>query len=447
MGVMPVNKLLLSMSIPMVLSMLIQALYNVVDSIFVAQINESALTAVSLAFPIQNLMIAMAAGTGVGINALLSRSLGERNSKLVNKAAHNGLFLAVLSYLTFLIFSIVGAKAFFMSQTSDLQIIEYGTTYISIVCMFSFGIFAQITLERLLSSTGKTFYTLLTQGTGAIVNIILDPILIFGLFGAPKLGVAGAAIATVIGQSIGMSLGIYFNLKKNHEIQFSFKGFRPEWKVIKKIYAVGLPSIVLVSIGSIMVYGFNQILLSFTTTATAVFGIFFKLQSFIIMPVLGLNNGMVPIIAYNFGAKQKERIIHTIKLSAIYATCITFIGLLLMQLFPAEILQLFNANESMVFLGIPALRIISLNFVFAGFSIVSVSAFQALGHGLLSLFVSAIRQLVVILPVAYLLSLTGSVNMIWWAFPIAEVAAFIICLGFFRRVYRLEIKNLGENQE
>jgi len=442
MGVMPVKKLLLSMSIPMMIAMIVQAMYNVVDSIFVAQISENALTAISLAFPIQNLMIAVGIGTGVGMNALLSKSLGEKNFKQVNKAADNGVFLGILGYLLFLLFGVLGSKLFFSTQTNDLEIIKYGTTYLSICCIFSFGIFGQLTFERLLQSTGKTFYTLITQGVGAVVNIVLDPILIFGYFGFPRMGIKGAAVATISGQIIAMLLAIYLNKQKNHEIKLSIRDFRPDLKIIKKIYAVGLPSIVMVSIASIMVYGMNKILLSFTATATAVFGIYFKLQSFVFMPVFGLNNGMVPILAYNLGAKKKGRIVKTIKLSVIYATGITLLGLIIMQVFPNQIFALFNAEKNMLLLGIPALRIISISFIFAGCSIVLLSVFQALGHGMLSLEVSVIRQLVILLPVAYVLSLTQSVNLIWWAFPISELIAAVFALAFMKRVYHKEIENI-----
>lgn len=447
MGTMSVNKLLLSMAIPMMIAMLVQALYNVVDSIFVARISENALTATSLAFPIQNLMIAVGSGTGVGINALLSKSLGEKNFKNANKAADNGIFLAILSYFAFLIFGIFGARAFFISQTDISQIIDFGTDYISICTIFSFGIFGQLTFERLLQSTGKTFYTMITQGTGAIINIILDPILIFGYFGFPRMEVAGAAIATVIGQTVAMLMAIYFNKKKNNEISISLKNFRPDGKIIKKIYAIGVPSIIMMAISSIMVYGMNRILLSFTSTASAVFGVYFKLQSFVFMPVFGMNNGMIPILAYNLGARKKQRIIKTIKLSVMYATCLTLTGFAVMQLMPKKILMLFNAKENMMSLGVPALRIISISFIFAGCSIILLSVFQALGHGVLSLEVSVIRQLVVLLPVAYLLSLTGNVNVIWWAFPIAEIVSVGFSATFMKRVYNKEIKNIKSEEQ
>ena len=444
MGVMPISKLLISMSIPMMASMLVQALYNIVDSIFVSQISENALTAVSLAFPVQNLMIAFGAGTGTGVNALLSKSLGEKNFDRANKAAVNGIFLFFLTFIAFSIFGILGSRAFFRSQTNILEIVDYGTDYLFICTTFSLPLFGQIIFERLLQSTGKTFYAMISQTTGAIVNIILDPIMIFGLLGFPALGVKGAAIATVIGQTSGMLVAIWFNLRKNHEIRIIFRKFKPNLEIIKKIYAVGIPSTLMISIGSIMNYFLNRILPSFTETATAVFGVYFRLQSFVFMPVFGLNHGIIPIVAYNFGARKKERIIKAVRLGMIYAVCIMFAGLVLLQLLPNEMLMLFNATENMLFIGIPALRTISLSFIFAGFCVVAGGVFQALGNGVLSLIVSIIRQLAVLLPTAYLLSLTGSVNSVWWAFPISEIASFVFSVIFLRRVYKRQIVNLEQ---
>ncbi|AFA47322.1 MATE family efflux transporter [Acetobacterium woodii] len=444
MGVMPINKLLITMSVPMILSMLVQALYNVVDSIFVAQINESALTAVSLSFPIQSLMIAIGAGTGVGINALLSKSLGEKDQKKANKAANNGVFLGILSVIIFIIFGLFGARFFFESQIDIPEIIAYGQQYLSIISIFSFGLFGQLTFERLLQSTGKTIYTMFTQSLGAIINIILDPILIFGLLGFPQMGVAGAAIATVVGQCTAMLLAIYFNLTKNHEIKLSIKEFKPDWKIIKVIYSVGFPSILMMAIGSIMNYGLNSILMGFTATAAAVFGVYFKLQSFVFMPVIGLNNGMVPIIAYNYGARNKDRVTKTIKWSIFYAVTIMLIGLAIFQLMPEKLLLMFNASDDMLAIGIPALRTISFSFLFAGFCIVMISSFQALGNGLLSLIISVVRQLVVLLPVAYLLSLSGSLDAVWWSFPIAELAAFILSALFMKYLLNKETAKFKE---
>ncbi|WP_455538415.1 MATE family efflux transporter [Terrisporobacter sp.] len=439
MGTMPINKLLISMSLPMMISMLVQALYNVVDSIFVSQISENALTAVSLAFPIQSFMIAIGVGTGVGINALLSRSLGEKKFEEANKAANNGIFLAVMSYLFFLIIGLVFSKKFFEWQTNIKDIIEGGYSYLIIVTTCSFGMYGQVVFEKLMQSTGKTLYSMTTQLTGAVINIILDPILIFGLLGCPKLGIAGAAVATVIGQTCGMCLGFYLNVSKNKEIEIKIKGFRPNFKTIKSIYAVGIPSIIMASIGSVMTFGLNKILLAFTSTATAVFGVYFKLQSFIFMPVFGLNNGMVPIVSYNYGAKNKDRLMKTVKISIIYGVSIMFIGLSLFQIFPRQLLGLFSASKDMINIGVPALKTISLSFIFAGYCIVVGSMFQALGNGFMSLIVSIGRQLVVLLPTAYLLSKTGNLNMVWWAFPIAEIASVILSIIGFKYVYKKEI--------
>lgn len=444
MGVMPVNQLLISMSLPMMISMLVQALYNIVDSVFVSRINENALTAVSLAFPIQTLMIALGSGTGVGINALLSKSLGEKNFNKANKTAVNGIFLSWVSYVVFLLVGIFLTGPFYLSQTKDAQIIEYGKQYLTIICCCSFGMYTQFVSERLLQSTGKTFYTMITQGTGAIINIILDPIFIFGYFGVPRMGVAGAAIATVIGQIVAGIAAMIINIKKNTEIRIQFRGFKPDMHIITQIYRVGIPSIIMQAIGSVMTYGMNKILLAFTSTAAAVFGVYFKLQSFIFMPVFGLNNGMVPIIAYNYGAGKKGRLIKTIKLSIAYAVVLMLIGFAVFQIFPAQLFALFEASETMLSIGIPALRIISISFLLAGFSIVCSSVFQALGNGVYSMFVSIARQLVVLLPVAYLLSLSGSVTNVWWAFPIAELMSVLLSSFFMYRIYHKVIKYIGE---
>lgn len=446
MGVMPVKKLLINMSLPMMISMIIQALYNVVDSIFVAKISENALAAVSLSFPVQNMMIAIAVGTGVGINALLSKSLGERNFKESNRAANNGIFLGLLSYLVFLIFGLTLVKTYFLSQTNNIEIVEYGTSYLTIICSMSIGLFGQITFERLLQSTGKTIYNMITQGIGAVINIILDPILIFGLFGMPKMGVAGAAVATVTGQLIAALLGLMYNLKANPEITIKIRGYRPNMNTIKKIYSVGFPTIIMLSISSITTYSINNILLKFSSTATAVFGVYFKLQSFVFMPVFGLNNGMVPIISFNYGARKKERLIKTIKLSIEFAVGIMIIGFIVFQIFPEKLLLLFNASEEMLSIGIPALRIISLSYIFAGFSVVTGSVFQAFGNGMYSLLVSISRQLVVLVPVAYFLSLSGNINLVWWSYPIAEIASLIVSIIFLKNIYSYKIKPIEDIQ-
>lgn len=443
MGVMPVNRLLITMSLPMMISMLVQALYNIVDSIFVSMISENSLTAVSMAFPIQTLMIAVAGGTSVGVNALLSRSLGEKEFERANKVAVNGIFLAIVSFAVFFAVGILGSKAFFLSQTKVEEIVNYGTEYMTICCCASLGMFMQFVFEKLLQSTGKTIYTMFTQGAGAIVNLIFDPILIFGYLGFPALGVAGAAIATVMGQFIAAALAILFNFKFNKEIKISFRGFKPELHLIGTIYQVGLPSIIMQAIGSVMTYGMNRILVTFTETATAVFGVYFKLQSFIFMPVFGLNNGMIPIIAYNYGAGNKERVIKTMKLSILYAVSIMLLGLVIMELFPQTLLGFFNASEHMLSIGVPALRIICISFVFAGFCIVVGSVFQALGNGVYSMLVSIARQLLVLLPVAYLLSRLGNVNYVWWSFPIAELVAVAMTAFFLISINKKVISHIG----
>lgn len=447
MGTMPVNQLLLTMSLPMVISMLVQALYNVVDSIFVAKINENALTAVSLAFPIQSLMIAVAAGTCVGINAVLSRSLGEKDYDKVNKCACNGIILMALSFLIFLAVGLFGTAAFYRSQTSDAEILQFGTDYLTIVCCCSFGIFMQFTFERLLQATGKTFYTMITQGAGAIINIILDPVFIFGLAGMPKMGVKGAAVATVIGQVIAGLLALYFNLTKNDEVKIRRSGLKMEKEIIGQIYAVGIPSMIMQAIGSLMTYGMNLILISFSSTATAVFGVYYKLQSFVFMPIFGMNNGLVPILAYNFGAGQKERFLKAVKLGIMYAVIAMLIGLAIFNVIPERLLLLFDASEMMIEIGVPALRTISISYLFAGFCIICGTVFQALGRAVYSMIVSIARQLVVLLPAAYLLSLAGNVKYVWWAFPIAEIMSLMMTVFFMFRINRQIISHIGESGE
>lgn len=442
MGVMPVNRLLFSMSLPMILSMLVQALYNIVDSIFVAQIGETALAAVSLAFPVQNLIIAVSVGTGVGVNALLSRSLGEKNQETANLAAVNGIFVFFLSYLLFAVFGLFFARMYFTVQTSNPEIIEQGTIYLSICSIFSFGIFLEIALERIMQSTGRTIYNMITQGLGAIINIILDPILIFGLFGFPRMGILGAAVATVIGQIIAMLLLLYFNIRKNSDVNLNMRRFRPDTAIIAEIYRVGLPSIIMQSISSVMTFGVNKILLLFSETAVSVFGIYFKLQSFIFMPVFGLNNAMVPIVAYNYGAARKDRIMKTIRSSVTAAVAIMLAGLAIFQIFPEQLLYLFDASEHMMGIGVPALRIISLSFLFAGYCIVIGSVFQALGNGVYSLITSAARQLVCILPAAWLFASVFGLHAVWYAFPLAEIISVVLTTLLFRRIYQKKIQLL-----
>ena len=442
MGYMPLGKLLLQMSLPMMISMFVQSLYNIVDSIFVAQISEHALTAVSLAFPIQNLMFSVAIGTGVGINSLLSRRLGEKNFDEVDMVANNGIFLAICGFIVFMIVGFIVPRPYFESQTDNPEIIEYGVTYMRICLIACAGVFGAITFERLLISTGKTGLSMISQLTGTAFNLIFDPILIFGLLGFPKMGIAGAALATVLGQFAAMTVSFILNVRKNKEIRLSIKGLKPEGQIIGKIYAVGIPSIIVMSIGSILVYFLNIILGSFTTTAIAVYGVYFKLQSFVFMPVFGLNNGSVPIVGYNFGARNKKRVTKTIIISSLAACSIMLVGMLIFELFPRQLLGMFNASEEMYSIGIVALRIIAIHFPIAAFCIILSSVFQALGKGIQSMSISFIRQLIVLLPAAWLLSLTGNINNIWWAFPIAEVISLLTCVILLKRVYDKEIKTM-----
>ena len=447
MGTMEINPLLLKLSIPMMISMLVQALYNVVDSIFVARVSENALTAVSLAFSLQNLMFAVGIGTGVGVNALLSKSLGEKNQYRANKTAENGLFLALCSYLVFLVLGLTVVRPYFYAQTADADIAEQGIRYLTICCVLSLGMFMQVMNEKLLAATSRTTLSMISQLVGAIVNIILDPIFIFGYCGEALSGTTGAALATVIGQFCGAGVSFYLNLRKNPDIQLDFKGFRPSAEAIKRIYVVGLPSIAMQCVGSVMTFLMNQILMAFTATAVAVFGVYFKLQSFVFMPIFGMNNGMVPIISYNYGARKPERVKKTIRLAVFYAECIMLVGFCIFQFLPDKLLGLFAASDAMLAIGIPALRIICPHFLLAGAGIVLSSVFQALGNGVFSLTVSICRQLVVLIPAAWLLSRTGEVNMVWWSFIIAEVVSLTLSLIFMARINRTVIVPLYEEQD
>ena len=449
MGTMPIGKLVFNMSLPMMVSMMVQALYNIVDSIFVAKLSENALTAVSLAFPLQTLLIAVGTGTGVGMNALLSKSLGEKDFKKANKTATNAAFIYAVSYIVFLILGFTVVKPFYRSQvgSADAEIMTMGVDYLSTVMIFSFGIFTQVFFERLLTSTGRTIFSMTSQLSGAVTNIILDPILIFGMFGAPKMGVTGAAVATVIGQCVaGLVAGIC-NHKFNYEVRFQFKGFKPDFKIIGTIYAVGIPSIIMQSIGSVMTYCMNRILIEFSSTATAVFGVYFKLQSFFFMPVFGLNNGITPIIAYNYGARQRKRMVKTIKVSLVTAFCLTFIGFVLFESIPQALLGLFNASNDMLKIGVPALRTIGVHYLIAWFCIIAGTVFQALGKAVFSRVVSIMRQLVVLVPAAYLLAKFGGLHMVWWSFPIAEVMSFIVSLTFLIKIWNDIIKDIPEGRE
>ena len=447
MGTMDVNPLLIKLSIPMMISMLVQALYNVVDSIFVARVSENALTAVSLAFSLQNMMFAVGIGTGVGVNALLSKSLGEKNQYRANKTAENGLFLAPCSYLVFLVLGLTVVRPYFYAQTADADIAEQGIRYLTICCVLSLGMFMQVMNEKLLAATSRTTLSMISQLVGAIVNIILDPIFIFGYCGEALSGTTGAALATVIGQFCGAGVSFYLNLRKNPDIQLDFKGFRPSAEAIKRIYVVGLPSIAMQCVGSVMTFLMNQILMAFTATAVAVFGVYFKLQSFVFMPIFGMNNGMVPIISYNYGARKPERVKKTIRLAVFYAECIMLVGFCIFQFLPDKLLGLFAAGDAMLAIGVPALRIICPHFLLAGAGIVLSSVFQALGNGVFSLTVSICRQLVVLIPAAWLLSRTGEVNMVWWAFIIAEVVSLALSLVFMARINRTVIVPLSEKQD
>ena len=438
MGTMPVGKLVLNMSLPMMISMLVQALYNIVDSVFVAMLSENALTAVSMAFPLQTLLIAVGAGTGVGMNALLSKSLGEKNFDKANHTASNAAFLYALSYLVFLVLGLTVVSPFYASQlhSSDPEIMKFGIEYLSTVMIFSFGLFGQFFFERLLTSTGKTIFSMTSQLCGAITNI--------GLLGAPKMGVTGAAVATVIGQCVACIVAGLCNHKFNHEVRLNFRGFRPEPQIIGHIYAVGIPSIIMQSISSVMTYAMNLILVNFTVTATAVFGVYFKLQSFFFMPVFGLNNGITPIIAYNYGARHRKRMLQTVKVSMFIAFCFTFIGFLAFEFIPKTLLGLFSASEDMLAIGIPALRIIGIHYLIAWFCIIAGTVFQALGKAIFSMIVSIMRQLVVLVPAAYILSSIGGLHAVWWAFPIAEICSLIVSVIFLTVINRTIIQKIPE---
>lgn len=442
MGVMPVGKLLVNMALPMIISMLVQALYNIVDSVYVSQVSESAVTALSLAFPVQNMQIGFAVGVGVGVNALLSQSLGRKDQESVNWAAGQGVFLALVATALFMLFGFFGVRPYYTMQSTVAETVEGGIAYTSICCIFTVGIFIQVLCERLLQATGRAMQTMILQGTGAIINIILDPVFIHGWWGMPKMGVAGAAVATVIGQCTGAVLGIYLNLRHNPEVQLRVKFMKPNWKVIAPILEVGIPSVVMNGIGSVMNFGMNQILQGFNEVATGVFGIYYKLQSLFFMPLFGINNATISILAYNYGARKPKRIVHTLKLATAVAVCIMLVGLAVFQLFPQALLGIFNPTEEFLAIGVKALRILCLPFPVAAICISLGASFQALGKGSYSTIVSLCRQLIVLLPVAYLLSLTGSVDNVWWSFPIAEVMSALVTGLLFAKLYRQKVKPL-----
>ncbi|WP_456082017.1 MATE family efflux transporter [Leptotrichia sp.] len=439
MGTMPINKLIINMSLPLITSMFVQAFYNIVDSLFVARINEDALTAVSMSFPAQNLMISAGVGVGVGITALIARYLGAHDEKGITRVVHNGIFLGILNSILFALFGIFLAKFYFEFQKASGIIETYGIQYLSICSIFAFSIIMEITFERMLIASGKTIYTMITQSTGAIINIIFDPILIFGLFGFPKMGIVGAAVATIFGQTVAMFMALYFNVTKNHEVRISIKKFAVDFKTIINIYEIGFPSIVMQSAASFMIFQLNNLLASFSTTATAVLGVYFKLQSFVILPVFGLNNSVISIVSYNYGAGKIKRLLKTVKVANIYAFSIMLAGFVLCQILPVQILKIFDASDNMLAIGVPALRIISFSFLIAPFSIVSSGTFQALGKGTFSLIISLIRQLIVILPLSYLLSRLMGMKGVWVAFPIAEIAAGILTIIYLRKLYKNEI--------
>ncbi len=443
MGVMPVKQLIVSMSLPMMVSMLVQALYNVVDSIFVAQLSENALTAVTLAFPMQNLMIAVGSGTGVGVNALLSKALGEKRFDRSDGAANMGLLLTFFNYVLFVVMGLLLAGPFISTQTADPEIAAYSVTYLRIVTCLSAGVFCQMMFERLLQATGRTFLSMISQATGAIINIIFDPIMIFGLFGFPKLGVAGAAYATVLGQCVAAVIGLVLNRVYNTDIRLSLRGIlRPDREIISRIYAVGVPSILMMSIGSIMTYAMNRILIVFSTTATAVFGVYFKLQSFFFMPVFGMNNGLIPVLAFNYGARNRKRIEEALRFAMMLAVSIMLVGTVVFELFPGQLLSLFNASPEMKEIGIPALRIICLCFPIAGVCIALGSVFQAFSKSVYSLIISVGRQLGVLIPAAWILARIGGLPAIWWSFVLAEGLSLVLSVILFRKLYRDTIETL-----
>ena len=445
MGIMPVSRLLITMAVPMILSMLVQALYNVVDSIYVSRISESAVTALSLAFPVQNLQIGFATGIGVGVNSLLSKSLGEGNRERVNQTAGNGMLLIGVATVLFMLFGIFGSRPYYAMQSEVEETVSGGAAYTTICCVCTLGIFVEVLGEKLLQASGRTIYTLFTQGTGAVVNIILDPILIFGWFGMPRMGMAGAAVATVIGQWVAAIMAVIFNLKCNPDVKFGLKYLKPKADVIGMILAVGVPSIVMMAIGSVMNFGMNQIFQSFKSygeTATGVFGIYFKLQSFFFMPVFGLNNAAISIIAYNYGARRPTRIVACLRLSVVLVLSVMLLGVLAFQIFPNVLMSIFNPSEDFMAIGVSALRIVSLHFPLAAIGIALSASFQALGNGIYATVTSLCRQLVALLPAAYLLSLSGDVHLVWWAFPIAEVVSLTVTLIFFARIYRKKVRPL-----
>ena len=448
MGVLPIPKLLITMAVPMIISMMVQALYNIVDTIYITRVSDAAVNALSLAFPIQNLLVGFSTGIAVGVNSLFSKSLGEKDLKQANSAAKNGIFLSVLAMILFMLFGLFGSEPYFRFLSTDPETIAGGTQYIAICCICSIGMFAEILFERLLQSTGRTIYTMITQATGALINIILDPVFIFGYFGIPAMGVAGAAIATVLGQIVAALLAVFFNIKRNPEVQLRTPGdhFHPDKRMIRAILTIGIPSIIMMAIGAIMNFGMNYIFQGMNTTATNIFGIYYKIQSIFFMPLFGINNATISIIAYNYGARQPKRITGTVKLACALAFCFTLVGFLIFELSPQFLLGLFPLQDAnYLSMGSTALRIIGIHFPVAAFCIALGATFQAMGIGIYSTICSLCRQLIVLLPVAYLLSLTGNVDRVWWSFPIAEAMSLAVTVFFFIRIYRMKIRPLFQD--
>ncbi len=425
MGVMEMKKLLLTMSFPIMISMLVQALYNIVDSMFVARVSETALTAVSLCYPVQMIIVAVACGTGVGVNALLSRYLGEKKYKKANQIALHGIFLAICNWIVFAILGFFFSEAFLRLFSSNEQILEMGVSYMKICTIVSFGVFVQITYERIMQSTGNTIYNMIIQGVGALINIILDPIFIFGYFGIPALGVSGAAIATVIGQIVAMILGIVITQTRIKEVNISIKDWKLDLGMIKNLYKIGFPAILMQSIMSFMTVFMNMILIPYSELAVSVFSIYYKLQQFVFMAVFGMNNALIPIVAYNYGARKRTRILQAIRFSLIISSIIMAVGTIVFEIIPKELLYLFDAKENMLAIGVPSLRIISISFIFAGISMVLCSVFQALGHANKSLYITLLRQLLILIPLTWGLAKLFGLNVGWWSFPITEA----ICAG------------------
>lgn len=435
MGNTPMLRLILSMSLPTMFSMIIQAMYNIVDSVFVSSLGQDALTALSLAYPLQLMTISVAVGTGVGINSFISRRLGEKNQELANNGAANGIFISIISWLVFLLVGIFLTVPFFKLFNPTPGVMKYGVDYTSIILIFSVGVMVEIAIEKVLQATGNMIFPMIFQLIGAVTNIVLDPLFIFGIGPFPRMEVAGAAIATVIGQILAMLFAIYIFFFKKHAVQVHVRNFKPNLKIIKNIYAVGFPSIIMQSISSVLVVGLNAILMGFSEAAVSVHGIYYKMQSFVFMPVFGLNQGLMPIMGYNFGAKNKDRLHSAIRYGCIIAAFIMLCGTVIFWIFPAQILSLFNANDDILNMGIKAMRFISLSFLPAAIDIIFSTTFQAVGKGFSSMILSLLRQLVFILPAAFVLSNFG-VNAVWFAYPIAEVGALIVAIFLYTRINR-----------